>query len=589
MSEKKQMKVSEKEEYVQSEETDMISKERQEELISKLKESIGEEKTIADHKLNEIIGVVSEEDYDREYQFLLDYLNEHGIVLRGISLEMDSINDLNFNVTERTGGPGTLNYRTRKQDKLIEKKRAERDNKKSELRKKEDSLKKLNTKLNELVEGSAEYKSVYDEINKTENEIIALRDELETCRNELLELSNLPMYDEKKNVKLFDEYNKIKLEIEQRLDNIQHEDIEKAREEMNKVFELERRLIAVREELVRNNIRLVYFAVYGKSDNPDKAEQAIMYMPESYEDEERIQEASIELLDAIDRYNPKRGAFSTYAVSKMRLGLSRYAVVSEKESEFTRGAIDLPRGTYALIRKIRSTKAILENDLKREPTYKEIGDQLLLPEEKIKELSELSDRIENIEDLYEADTNKPTSEVEIQMLKDAGQLRFDTSVPEETTRYMLLQDKIEQILDKLSDKERMVLRYRFGLEDGEIKTLEEVGREFGLTCARIRQIESKALVKFMYSSTSSELKDNRTEDDGEMIDMEFVMRKREEKSTEEESSSNTEIDPQITPAQAEKVSDKIEEFQEGIDEALKKVDDVIDTIESGNNGDGDGR
>ena len=140
----------------------------------------------------------------------------------------------------------------------------------------------------------------------------------------------------------------------------------------------------------------------------------------------------------------------------------------------------------------------LLQELGREPTPEEIGKEMGLPAERVREIQKISQEPVSLE--------TPIGEEEDSQLGDF--IEDDAAVvPPAAASFSMLQEQLGKVLDGLAERERKVISLRFGLEDGHPRTLEEVGREFGVTRERIRQIESKTLAKLRHPSRSSKLKD----------------------------------------------------------------------------------
>jgi RNA polymerase primary sigma factor len=137
-------------------------------------------------------------------------------------------------------------------------------------------------------------------------------------------------------------------------------------------------------------------------------------------------------------------------------------------------------------------------DLGREPTPEELGAELELPPERVREIQKLAQEPVSLE--------TPIGEEEDSNLGDFIE-DSDAIVPIDAASFILLQEQLDAILHTLSDREKKVIQLRFGLTDGHARTLEEVGREFGVTRERIRQIESKTLSKLRHPSRSQRLRD----------------------------------------------------------------------------------
>jgi RNA polymerase primary sigma factor len=146
---------------------------------------------------------------------------------------------------------------------------------------------------------------------------------------------------------------------------------------------------------------------------------------------------------------------------------------------------------------VRIQRQLLQ-DLGREPTPEEIGVEMELPPERVREIQKLSQEPVSLE--------TPIGEEEDSNLGDFIE-DSDAVVPLDAASFILLQEQLDSILHTLSDREKKVIQLRFGLVDGHPRTLEEVGKEFGVTRERIRQIESKTLSKLRHPSRSQKLRD----------------------------------------------------------------------------------
>ena len=146
---------------------------------------------------------------------------------------------------------------------------------------------------------------------------------------------------------------------------------------------------------------------------------------------------------------------------------------------------------------IRVSRQLLQ-ELGREPSPEEIAKEMDIPEDKVREILKISQEPVSLE--------TPIGEEEDSHLGDFIQ-DDNVPVPAEAAAFMLLREQLEEVLDTLTERERKVLKLRFGLEDGRQRTLEEVGKEFKVTRERIRQIEAKALRKLRHPSRRIKLKD----------------------------------------------------------------------------------
>ncbi len=205
-----------------------------------------------------------------------------------------------------------------------------------------------------------------------------------------------------------------------------------------------------------------------------------------------IQEGNMGLMKAVDKFDYRLGfKFSTYATWWIRQAITR-AIADQART------IRIPVHMVETINKLIRIQRQLLQDLGRDPVPEEIGAEMNLPTKKVREILKIAQEPVSLE--------TPIGEEDDSHLGDFIEDKDATS-PEQHAASEMLKTQLAEVLDTLTDREENVLRLRFGLDDDNPRTLEEVGRVFGVTRERIRQIEAKALRKLRHPSRSNQLRD----------------------------------------------------------------------------------
>ena len=332
-----------------------------------------------------------------------------------------------------------------------------------------ESLRSMEKEIDEYEEEEEEKKEAEEDLD------IALRvPTTDPVRMYLKEIGKVPLLTAAKEVDLakkIEAGEEASLRLEERAGEL-------TREEDRTLRRREREGQGAKRKLVEANLRLVVSI-------------AKRYVGRGMQFLDLIQEGNLGLMRAVEKYDYRRGfKFSTYATWWIRQAITR-AIADQART------IRIPVHMVEIINKLTRVQRQLLHDLGREPSPEEIAEMMEITPQKVREVLKVSQSPVSLETPIGEEGDSHLAD----FIEDSSAV-----VPIDAASFVLLQEQLESVLDTLDSREKQIIRLRFGIIDGHPHTLEEVGREFGVTRERIRQIESKTLSKLRHPSRSQQLR-----------------------------------------------------------------------------------